>query len=369
MAHSIVVFSISTTRATSKVTSRRPVKRAASISSLLWPSQPFDLLDGTCRAICRPSINQEDFYSGHKRMHCLKYLDILCPDGMIVCLVGPFRGRRDDSETSLDDANPNPDNEGNFTQTNSRPARIPPLIITNPQFKWTEIRKKLLNTLGEERFSGKTSGEHFKLQMTTENGHRIASKLLENLAIDYSTYAFNAQNPLKVIIKNLPADTDVAEIHEAIKDAGFPMQNVHQLKKTVDFQKIPLPIFLAELETPPPPPAFSTENFPQSSNAPPPPPTTTWTPVGGHGHLPATSYQAPPVGAPPPPASAPPPTSNPGTRPNPTTPENHTSFDFRTLFIKLHLLWQKFKTSKDFVAKMEIGFEAITKLFNLFNHE
>ncbi|KAG8176731.1 hypothetical protein JTE90_003362 [Oedothorax gibbosus] len=50
--------------------------------------------DGTCRAICRPSINQEDFYSGHKRMHCLKYLDILCPDGMIVCLVGTFRGRR-----------------------------------------------------------------------------------------------------------------------------------------------------------------------------------------------------------------------------------------------------------------------------------
>ncbi|KAG8176623.1 hypothetical protein JTE90_028605 [Oedothorax gibbosus] len=57
----------------------------------------WGFIDGTCRAICRPSINQEDFYSGHKRMHCLKYLDKLSPDGMFVCLAGPFLGRRHDS--------------------------------------------------------------------------------------------------------------------------------------------------------------------------------------------------------------------------------------------------------------------------------
>ncbi|KAG8193868.1 hypothetical protein JTE90_011428 [Oedothorax gibbosus] len=148
-------------------------------------------------------------------------------------IVHPNKFQHLNHETSLDDSNPSQEIKGNFTQINTRPTRIPPLIITNPQFKWTEIRKKLINSLGEERFSVKTSGEHFKLQMTTENGHRIASKLLENLNIDYSTYAFKGQNPLKVIIKNLLAYTDPVEILQALKDENLPIQNVHQLKKTL----------------------------------------------------------------------------------------------------------------------------------------
>ncbi|KAG8179029.1 hypothetical protein JTE90_011976 [Oedothorax gibbosus] len=133
-------------------------------------------------------------------------------------IVHPNKFQHLNPETSLDDIDPTQEIEDNFSQVNTRPTRIPPLIITNPQFKWTEIRKKLIDSLGEERFSGKTSGEHFKLQMTSEKGHRIASKLLEDLNIDYSTYAFKGQNPLKVIIKNLPADTDPAEIIQALKD-------------------------------------------------------------------------------------------------------------------------------------------------------
>ncbi|KAG8171755.1 hypothetical protein JTE90_026635 [Oedothorax gibbosus] len=391
-------------------------------------------------------------------------------------IVHPNKFQHLNPDVSLDEINPTEENEDNFSQVNNRSTRIPPLIITNPQFKWTEIRKRLIDSLGEERFSGKTSGEHFKLQMSTEKGHRIASKLLEDLNIDYSTYAFKGQNPLKVIIKNLPADTDPAEIIQALKAEDLPIQNVHQLKKTIDFQRIPLPIFLAELErnsiaknifnlteilhikvniesyqkgnnitqchrcqrfghgqrhchnaprcvkcadnhltsshngraetpkcancggphvasyrlcpsrpqskdasqgsarpniaAPPAPPTLDLENYPQFSTAPPPPPTPTWTSAEGHRQNPATSHQAPPAGAPPPPppSSAPPPSTNPGPRSN-SSSDNHNSFDLRTLFFKLHNLWQKFKTSKDIITKMEIGFEAITELFNLFSHE
>lgn len=57
----------------------------------------WGFIDGTARQICRPSINQEDYYSGHKRYHCVKYQSVLCPDGMIVSLKGAYPGRRHDA--------------------------------------------------------------------------------------------------------------------------------------------------------------------------------------------------------------------------------------------------------------------------------
>lgn len=47
--------------------------------------------------ICRPSKYQKEVYSGHKRVHCLKYQSIVTPNGMIANLYGPEVGRRHDS--------------------------------------------------------------------------------------------------------------------------------------------------------------------------------------------------------------------------------------------------------------------------------
>lgn len=57
----------------------------------------WGFIDGTVRPICRPSIQQEEYYSGHKRVHCVKYQSVLCPDGIIINLKGAFPGRRHDA--------------------------------------------------------------------------------------------------------------------------------------------------------------------------------------------------------------------------------------------------------------------------------
>lgn len=57
----------------------------------------WGFIDGTTRQICRPSINQEEYYSGHKRYHCVKYQSVLVPDGLIVSLKGAWPGRRHDA--------------------------------------------------------------------------------------------------------------------------------------------------------------------------------------------------------------------------------------------------------------------------------
>lgn len=68
------------------------VDQAGSFVTHIW-----GFIDGTARPICRPIREQKQYYSGHKRIHCLKYLAIMCPNGIIARLNGPYIGRRHDS--------------------------------------------------------------------------------------------------------------------------------------------------------------------------------------------------------------------------------------------------------------------------------
>ncbi|KAL3220713.1 hypothetical protein MRX96_005161 [Rhipicephalus microplus] len=57
----------------------------------------WGFIDDTARRICRPCKLQQEHYSGHKRFHCQKYQAIMCANGIICQLDGPFRGRRHDA--------------------------------------------------------------------------------------------------------------------------------------------------------------------------------------------------------------------------------------------------------------------------------
>lgn len=57
----------------------------------------WGFIDGTTRQICRPSLNQEEYFSSHKRYHCVKYQSVICPDGIIASLKGAWPGRRHDA--------------------------------------------------------------------------------------------------------------------------------------------------------------------------------------------------------------------------------------------------------------------------------
>nr|XP_037285278.1 uncharacterized protein LOC119178191 [Rhipicephalus microplus] len=65
----------------------------------------WGFIDGTARRICRPSARQEDYFSGHKRYHALKFQALMCANGITCQLDGPFPGRRHDAgilkETAL----------------------------------------------------------------------------------------------------------------------------------------------------------------------------------------------------------------------------------------------------------------------------
>lgn len=57
----------------------------------------WGFIDGTIRAIARPTRRQMTCYNGWKRKHCLKYHAIVTPDGLISHFFGPVDGRRNDA--------------------------------------------------------------------------------------------------------------------------------------------------------------------------------------------------------------------------------------------------------------------------------
>ena len=50
----------------------------------------WGFIDGTIMPICRPKENQRQVFSGHKRVHCLKFQSLMPPNGIIYSLMGPF---------------------------------------------------------------------------------------------------------------------------------------------------------------------------------------------------------------------------------------------------------------------------------------
>ena len=49
----------------------------------------FGFVDGTVRPICRPDKKQRIVYSGHKRVHSLKFQSVALLNGIISNLYGP----------------------------------------------------------------------------------------------------------------------------------------------------------------------------------------------------------------------------------------------------------------------------------------
>jgi hypothetical protein len=78
------------------------VARAAALDPALYPQNYRDgcgvigFVDGTVRPICRPTTGQEYVYSGHKRLHGLKFQSVMTPCGIIMDLAGAYPGCRHD---------------------------------------------------------------------------------------------------------------------------------------------------------------------------------------------------------------------------------------------------------------------------------
>ena len=57
----------------------------------------WGFIDDTAKLIARPSQDQRIMFSGHKRVHALKFQSVQLPNGIIAHMYGPIEGQRRDS--------------------------------------------------------------------------------------------------------------------------------------------------------------------------------------------------------------------------------------------------------------------------------
>lgn len=57
----------------------------------------FGFVDGTVRPVSRPGKNQRVQYTGHKKVHAIKFQSVAVPNGLVADLFGPVEGKRHDS--------------------------------------------------------------------------------------------------------------------------------------------------------------------------------------------------------------------------------------------------------------------------------
>ena len=79
------------------LTAQRLQEGAAAVFSRCPLNHVWGFVDGTARPISKPINGQRLFYSGHKRIHALKFQSVMTPFGIIAHLFGPVEGRRRDA--------------------------------------------------------------------------------------------------------------------------------------------------------------------------------------------------------------------------------------------------------------------------------
>ncbi|XP_037500293.2 uncharacterized protein LOC119374289 [Rhipicephalus sanguineus] len=123
-------------------------------------------IDGTARPICRPKRNQKLYYSGHKRMHMVKYQSLMCPNGIVCQLDGHYPGSWHDASEFFRSPTTHTSLSKQLLLYDKRKCRgiLPPICYGANPYQWQTSQKLTL----ENRIFRET-GVYTKLERLTGN--------------------------------------------------------------------------------------------------------------------------------------------------------------------------------------------------------
>jgi hypothetical protein len=131
-------------------------------------------------------------------------------------------------------------------ETQNIKQKLPPPIIVKGILDFAGFRNKLINLIGPENFTFKSSTNNLKIQTTKPEFYRETIRYLKEKNTQYHTYQSQDDKAYRIVIRNLHPTTPTVEIGIAIEEIGFSVRQVtNVLHKTT---KINLPIFFVDLE-------------------------------------------------------------------------------------------------------------------------
>ncbi|GFQ85580.1 putative RNA-directed DNA polymerase from transposon X-element [Trichonephila clavata] len=135
------------------------------------------------------------------------------------------------------------DSDPNQAPGENRPKRKVKLIMirykTNYKLVLKELNEKCPNSIN------KLIGEYIRITPISEDQHREITAPLKMNGEEFYAIPPPSERPYKVVLKGLPASTDIDEIKNDLANQGVAVSKVAQL--TQRKSKFPLPMFLVEV--------------------------------------------------------------------------------------------------------------------------
>ncbi|GFX66174.1 RNA-directed DNA polymerase from mobile element jockey [Trichonephila clavipes] len=148
------------------------------------------------------------------------------------------------AEISTENASKNDDANNSPQQTFKN---LPPPVMLAVQKNYIEQMKEITDELPFVR--GKLTGEYLKLYTDTQEQQHRLIHLLEILDYEFHVIPSKAERPIKIVIKGLPRDTPLTNIHNELETLGFTIDKVSQLTGRITKQPLPTltPKFLTSI--------------------------------------------------------------------------------------------------------------------------
>jgi len=149
----------------------------------------------------------------------------------------------------VDTITPNPDSDVNNSEAPTsqvKNAHLPPPIIIKGVNDFVSLRSELIDLVGPDNFTFKSSINSLKVQTKNPESYRAIIHFLQSAEAEFHTYQMQENKAYRIVIRNLHPTTNIAEIRTAIEEIGFQVRQITNVQhKTL---KLNLPIFFVDLE-------------------------------------------------------------------------------------------------------------------------
>lgn len=149
----------------------------------------------------------------------------------------------------VDTITPNPDSDVNNSEAHTsqvKSAFLPPPIIVKGIKDFVSMRSELIDLVGPDNFTFKSSINSLKVQTKNPETYRAIIHFLKGAEAEFHTYQMQEDKAFRIVIRNLHPTTNTGEIRTALNEIGFQVRQVtNVLHKTT---KLKLPIFFVDLE-------------------------------------------------------------------------------------------------------------------------
>ncbi|KAL4120170.1 hypothetical protein QTP88_012900 [Uroleucon formosanum] len=137
-----------------------------------------------------------------------------------------------------------PNQEGNINV--GIKSTLPPPIFVKGVICFTDLCSELIELIGVDNFSCKSSTDRLKIMTTNPASYRTLIHFIKDQKAEHHTYQLKEDKPTRVVIRNLHPSTSTELIKTELELCLFEVRQVTNVLHKIN--KHPLPLFFVDLE-------------------------------------------------------------------------------------------------------------------------